>query len=156
MSVIIVWGVDTKMPVINCKIHPTAQIWHPNLSNLYGCEIGEHCNIAASVGIGSGVLIGKRCRIGSFVFIPPGVTIQDDVFIGPGTTFTNDKHPPSDGKYWRETLVESGVSIGAGCTICPGVTLHRGCSIGAGSVVTKDVPEGVLVYGNPARERKIG
>jgi len=141
------------MPIKDCEIHETVKIWHPELVNLYGCEIGEDSTIAAFAEIGSGVLIGKNCRIGAMVFIPPGVTIMDDVFVGPGTIFANDKHPPSDGKHWQITIIESGVSIGAGCRILPGVRLGKNCRIGMGSVVTKNIPMDAIAYGNPARIR---
>jgi len=107
--------------------------------------------IASFVEIGQDVVIGNRCRVQAFSFIPCGVTLGDDVFVGPGVRFLNDKHPPSKGK-WKaqETIVEDGVAIGGGAVILPGVRLGRGCLVGAGAVVTKDVPAGVTVVGNPA------
>ena len=101
--------------------------------------------------IGDEVEIGDNTNIQEFVFIPNGVTIGDNVFIGPHVCFTNDKYPPSKGKYWAKTLVEDDVVIGANATILPGVILKKGCKVGAGSVVTKDVQEGQVVVGNPAR-----
>ena len=120
------------------------------LQNIWGNpEIGQGTRIAAYVEIGPGVKIGKNCKIQAFTFIPPGVTIEDNVFIGPNVTFTNDKHPPS--KNWSKTLVKQGASIGASATILPGITIGSNARIGAGSVVTKDVPDNVLVLGNPAK-----
>lgn len=121
-------------------------------SNIYdSAKIGEHCRIASYVEIGDKVIIGDNTLIEAFVFIPSGVTIGKNVFIGPHTCFTNDKRPPSFGTYWAETKVEDGVSIGANCTILPGITIGEGAVIGAGAVVTKDVPPGTTVVGNPAR-----
>lgn len=133
-------------------IHPTVKIWHPHLTNIYGnCIIGEECNIGAFAEIGPGVVIGKRCRIGAHCFIPEGVTIEDDVFVGPGTIFTNDRYPPSGKENWRPILIKTKASIGAGSVILPGVEIGEGAMIGAGTVVTKNIPAGYRVVGNPCR-----
>ena len=128
------------------------KIWHENKSNIYGKgRIGKNCNIGALVEIRH-PQIGDDCKIQAFVFIPEGVKIGDRVFIGPHVCFTNDKHPTAVGEWellW--TTVEDGVNIGANATILPGITLGEGCTVGAGAVVTKDVPPGVTVVGNPAR-----
>lgn len=120
--------------------------------NLYQCEIGEDCKIEAFVYIEEGVKIGDRCKIKPLVFIPSGVTIEDDVFVGPGTIFTNDKHPKAKGE-WKLllTLVKQGASIGAHSVVLPGIIIGKSALIGAGSVVTKDVPDRAVVAGNPAR-----
>ena len=132
-------------------------IYSAHLVNLYGCKIGDGCNIGSFVEIGRGVIIGNNCKIQAFAFIPPGVIIEDEVFIGPHVCFTNDKNPRAIGE-WKldKTLVKRGVSIGANCTILPGITIGENAVIGAGSVVTKDVPAGALVYGNPATIKDIG
>jgi len=120
--------------------------------NLYKCKIGRNCKIDAFVYIEEGVEIGDECKIRPFVFIPTGVKIGNRVFIGPNVTFTNDKYPKVRGEWeLRETIVEDDVSIGAGAVILPGVRIGRGAMIGAGAVITKDVPEGSVVVGNPAR-----
>ena len=120
--------------------------------NLYKCKIGRNCKIDAFVYIEEGVEIGDECKIRPFVFIPTGVKIGNRVFIGPNVTFTNDKYPKVRGEWeLRETIVEDDVSIGAGAVILPGVRIGKGAMIGAGAVITKDVPEGSVVVGNPAR-----
>jgi len=119
--------------------------------NLYGCDIGENTKIDSFVYIEEGVKIGKNVKVRPFTFIPEGVTIEDDVFIGPGVTFTNDKYPRSLGDWEKlRTVVKKGASIGAGSVILPGITIGEGSMVGAGSVVTKDVPPGATVAGNPA------
>jgi UDP-2-acetamido-3-amino-2,3-dideoxy-glucuronate N-acetyltransferase len=120
--------------------------------NIYKCKIGRNCKIEAYVYIEGGVIIGDNCKIKPFVFLPTGVTIEDDVFIGPNVTFTNDKYPRARGE-WKllQTRVKRGVSIGANCTILPGLTIGEHALVGAGSVVTKDVPDHAVVSGNPAR-----
>jgi UDP-2-acetamido-3-amino-2,3-dideoxy-glucuronate N-acetyltransferase len=119
--------------------------------NLYKCKIGKNCKIDAFVYIEEGVVIGDNCKIRPFVFIPTGVTIEDNVFIGSNVTFTNDKYPKV-GAEWTllKTKIESHASIGANCVILPGITVGREALVGAGSVVTRDVPERAVVSGNPA------
>jgi len=129
--------------------------------NLYGCTIGDNTTIGTFVEIQKGSVIGKKCKISSHSFICEGVTIQDEVFIGHSVTFTNDKIPratTADGNLqgsqdWQciPTLVRRGASIGSGSTILCGITIGEHALIGAGSVVTRDVPPGCIVAGNPAR-----
>ena len=119
------------------------KFWKPELSNISEkAIIGDDTTIHSQVWIGDGVKIGERCKIQAFVFIPTGVEIGNDVFIGPHTCFTNDKKPPSYGKNWAKTIVKDRVSIGANCTILPGIIIGEDARIGAGSVLTKDVPAG--------------
>ena len=124
-------------------------------------HIGETCNVGKGVYIDTHVHIGSNVKIQNHTSIFEGVTIEDGVFIGPHVCFTNDYFPRAitpDGKLksaddWEitPTLVKYGASIGAGSIIICGVTIGEFALIGAGSVVTKDVPAHVLVYGNPAR-----
>lgn len=123
--------------------------------NLYKCKIGKDCKIDAFVYIEEGVEIGDGCKIRPFVFIPTGVKIGNRVFIGPNVTFTNDKYPKVKGEWeLKETIIEDGVSIGAGAVILPGVKIGKGAMIGAGAVVTKNIEPNTVVVGNPAKEVK--
>lgn len=129
--------------------------------NLYGCEIGDESKIGTFVEIQSGSKIGKRVKVSSHTFICEGVTIEDEVFVGHSVTFINDKYPRAtntdgslkNGSDWEldQTLVKRRASIGSGSTILGGVTIGEEAIIGAGSVVTRDVPAGAIVAGNPAR-----
>jgi UDP-2-acetamido-3-amino-2,3-dideoxy-glucuronate N-acetyltransferase len=122
------------------------------LANVYDSEIGDGTRVAAFAEIGRAT-IGKNCSIGCSAFIPENVIIKDNVFIAPHVVFTNDKNAPSNGA-WRAappTVVEDGVSIGANATILPNITIGAGAKIGAGAVVTKSVPPGAVMVGNPAR-----
>ena len=120
--------------------------------NLYGCTIGKNTKIDAFVYVEEGVTIGDNCKIRPFVFIPTGVTIEDNVFIGPSVTFTNDKYPKAHGE-WKllETRVKRFASIGARSVINPGVTIGEHALVGSGSVVTRNIPDNVIAFGNPAR-----
>jgi acetyltransferase-like isoleucine patch superfamily enzyme len=129
--------------------------------NLYGCEIGDESKVGTFVEIQRGAKIGRRCKISSHTFICEGVTIEDEVFVGHGVTFTNDMYPRAtnpDGSLqtaadWKclKTLVCRGAAIGSGVTLLCGITIGERAVVGAGSVVTKDVPAGATVAGNPAR-----
>ena len=119
---------------------------------MYKCKIGRNCKIDAYVYIEEDVTIGDNCKVRPFVFIPTGVVVEDNVFIGPGVSFTNDKYPGVKGN-WKllRTVIKRGASIGANSVILPGVAVGEEVLVGAGSVVTKDVPDKAVVTGNPAR-----
>lgn len=129
--------------------------------NLYGCEIGDESKIGAFVEIQKNVSVGKRCKISSHTFICEGVTVEDNVFIGHGVMFINDSYPratAADGNLqteadWKveQTIVKKGASIGSGATILSNISIGENAIVGAGSVVTKDVPPGSIVVGNPAK-----
>ena len=120
---------------------------------LAGAKIGQNCNICSHCLIENDVVIGDRVTVKSGVQLWDGLRVGDDVFIGPNVTFTNDKHPKSGNVDFKllVTRVESGASIGGGATVLPGILIGSGATVGAGAVVTKDVPAGVTVVGNPAR-----
>jgi acetyltransferase-like isoleucine patch superfamily enzyme len=131
-----------------------------SFTNLYGCEIGDDVKIGTFVEIQKGAKIGSRCKISSHTFICEGVTLEEEVFVGHNVVFTNDRYPRStaNGQLQTEadwvcipTLVKRGASIGSGAVLLCGITIGENAMIGAGSVVTKDVPAGATVAGNPAR-----
>lgn len=130
-------------------------------TNLYGCQIGDDVKIGTFVEIQKGARVGNRCKVSSHSFICEGVTLEDEVFIGHGVMFINDRFPRATtvaGQLQTEadwncvaTTVKRGASIGSNATILCGVEIGEGATVGAGSVVTKDVPAGAVVAGNPAR-----
>lgn len=129
-------------------------------TNLYGCVVGDDTKIGTFVEIQKGARVGARCKISSHTFICEGVQVEDEVFIGHGVTFINDRFPraTANGQLQTEadwkcepTIVQRGASVGSGVTILCGVTIGAGSIVGAGSVVTKDVPPGAIVAGNPAK-----
>lgn len=130
-------------------------------ANVYGCEVGNDVKIGTFVEIQKGAKVGDRCKISSHSFICQGVTLESEVFIGHGVMFTNDLYPratTASGALQTEaewvcvpTLVKRGASIGSGATILCGVVIGERAIVGAGSVVTKNVPTGAVVAGNPAR-----
>jgi acetyltransferase-like isoleucine patch superfamily enzyme len=134
-------------------------------TNLYGCEIGDDVKIGTFVEIQKGARVGNRCKISSHSFICEGVQIEDEVFVGHGVIFINDLYPratTAQGELQTEadwtcvpTVVKKGASIGSGATILCGLTIGQRAIIGAGSVVTKDVPDDAVVAGNPARVLRV-
>lgn len=129
------------------------RIWHFT-HILSGSVVGENCNIGQNVVIGPDVSIGRGCKIQNNVSVYKGVTLEDDVFCGPSMVFTNVFNPRAHIRRMdeaRPTLVRQGASIGANATIVCGITVGRYALIGAGAVVTRDVPDFALIYGNPAR-----
>jgi UDP-2-acetamido-3-amino-2,3-dideoxy-glucuronate N-acetyltransferase len=129
--------------------------------NLYGCEIGDESRIGTFVEIQKGAKVGRRVKVSSHTFICEGVELEDHVFVGHGVMFINDRYPRAvnasgelvgDGDWTMiPTIVRRGASIGSGSTILCGIEIGEDAIVGAGSVVTRDVPPGTVVAGNPAR-----
>ena len=118
--------------------------------------IGSGCNIGQSVFVDNDAIIGNSCKIQNNVSVYKHVTLEDDVFCGPSMVFTNVHAPRAHIPRMEEarpTLVRRGATLGANCTIVCGVTIGRYAFVGAGSVITRDVPDHALVYGNPGRQR---
>jgi UDP-2-acetamido-3-amino-2,3-dideoxy-glucuronate N-acetyltransferase len=149
------------MPIApDVKLEAGVVIHHPELVNLYGCEIGAGSTIGPFVEIQRGVRIGARTKISSHSFICQGVVIEDEVFVGHGAMFVNDLEPRAaiDGRLAGVddftvigTLVRRGASIGTGAVVLCGITIGARALIGAGAVVTHDVADGEVVAGVPAR-----
>lgn len=130
------------------------KIWHFS-HVLSGSRIGDGCNIGQNVVIGPDVMIGNRCKIQNNVSVYKGVTLEDGVFCGPSMVFTNIYNPRAEISKMdqvRPTLVKKGATLGANCTIVCGHTIGQYAFVGAGTVVTKDMPDHALVVGNPARQ----
>jgi acetyltransferase-like isoleucine patch superfamily enzyme len=146
------------------KIHPSAEIsekaiigpgtyiWN-QVQVRENCTIGNNCILSKDVYIDFDVIIGNNVKIQNGVSVYHGVEIEDDVFLGPHMVFTNDLYPRSyigDFKVFK-TIIKKGASIGANSTIICGTTIGKYAMIGAGTVITKDIPDYALVIGNPGR-----
>jgi UDP-2-acetamido-3-amino-2,3-dideoxy-glucuronate N-acetyltransferase len=149
------------MPIApTVRLGRDVSIHHPDLVNLYGCEIGDGTKIGAFVEIQKNAVIGARCKISSHTFICEGVEIENEVFVGHGVMFINDPYPRATAAGalqteadWKvvPTRVRRGASIGSGAVIMCGVTIGERALVGAGAVVTRDVPADAVVAGVPAR-----
>lgn len=139
----------------DAQIGSGTKIWH-FCHIMPRSSIGQNCNIGQNVVVSPDVTIGNHVKIQNNVSIYTGVIVEDDVFLGPSMVFTNVINPRSHvsrKNEYRKTLVRRGASIGANATILCGITLGCYSFVGAGSVVTRDVPDYALVYGSPARIR---
>ena len=146
---------DTAVIDKGAVIGEGTRIWH--FSHLMpGCQVGANCNIGQNVFIDNQVHIGNGVKIQNNVAIYNGVTVEDDVFLGPSMVFTNVINPRSfieRKEEFKPTLVRKGATIGANATIVCGVTIGSYALVGAGSVVTTDIKDFALVYGNPAKQQ---
>jgi acetyltransferase-like isoleucine patch superfamily enzyme len=161
-------------PVVDTFIHPTAEV-SPRARLGAGCkvwrqahvredaDIGDGCIIGAGVYVGAGVRLGRNCKVQNNALLYEGLVLEDGVFVGPGVCFTNDFRPRAvnpdlslkSASDWEvgQTLVCEGASVGAASVVVTGVTVGRWALVGAASVVTHDVPDHALVYGQPARQQ---
>jgi acetyltransferase-like isoleucine patch superfamily enzyme len=148
----------------NYFIHPSAIVDTTSIGNdtkiwafvhiLDNVIIGNNCNICDHIFIENGVTIGNNVVLKCGVYLWDGITIEDDVFVGPNVVFTNDIRPRSKMyKPFEKTILKKGASLGANSTILAGVTFGKYAMCGIGSVVTRDVKNYSLVYGNPAKHR---
>jgi UDP-2-acetamido-3-amino-2,3-dideoxy-glucuronate N-acetyltransferase len=148
---------------MNTKIHSSAlvetkrigdqtQIWQYSIV-LPGAVIGNNCNVNCHCFIENDVVIGNNVTLKSGVYVWDGIRIEDDVFVGPNVTFSNDMRPRSKRRpeAFGKTVLKKGASIGGGAVLISGITIGEYAFIGAGAVVTKDVPNNTLWYGNPAK-----
>ena len=149
------------MPIgSDVRLDESVKIFHPDLTNLYGCTIGPETRIGTFVEVQRNAVVGARCKISSHTFICEGVTIEDEVFVGHGVMFINDLYPRATTDIgdlqtdadWQlvETRVKRHASIGSNATILGGVTIGENSMVGAGAVVTRDVPDYAIVAGVPA------
>ena len=146
---------ETAVVDPGAEIGEGSQIWH--FSHIMGgAKIGKRCKLGQNVFVARGVVMGENCKVQNNVSVYEGVVLEDDVFCGPSMVFTNVKTPRSGvlrntSDDYLGTLVKKGASIGANATIVCGVTIGRYAFVGAGSVVSRDVPDYAMALGVPAR-----
>ncbi len=145
---------ETAIVDDGCQIGKGSKVWH--FSHLMPeASLGENCNIGQNVFIASKVVLGNNCKVQNNVSLYEGVECGNDVFIGPSAVFTNVINPRSDvsrKSEYKPTILKDGATVGANATIVCGVTLGKYSFVGAGTVVTKDVPDYALVVGNPGKQ----
>jgi UDP-2-acetamido-3-amino-2,3-dideoxy-glucuronate N-acetyltransferase len=140
----------------NVEIGEGTKIWHFSHVQL-GAKIGKNCVLGQNVNIGNNVTIGNFVKIQNNVSVYEGVVLEDYVFCGPSMVFTNIinprcKYPQRGSEFYSKTIVKEGASLGANCSIVCGVVIGKHSFVGAGTVVTKDIPDYALVVGNPAKQ----
>ena len=139
----------------NVRIGEKTKVWH--FSHIQsGAKIGKNCSLGQNVNIGNNVLIGNNVKIQNNVSVYEGVELQDYVFCGPSVVFTNivvprSEYPQKGTNYYKKTLVKKSASLGANATIICGNTIGEYSIVGAGTIVTKDIPDFALVVGNPGK-----
>jgi UDP-2-acetamido-3-amino-2,3-dideoxy-glucuronate N-acetyltransferase len=139
---------------VGARIGAGSRIWHW-VHICGGAVIGEHCSLGQNVFVGNRVIIGNNVKIQNNVSVYDNVTLEDDVFCGPSMVFTNVYNPRSAVSRkdeYRDTLVRTGATLGANCTVVCGVTIGAHAFVAAGAVVNRDVPDFALVAGVPARQ----
>ena len=137
----------------NCEIGEGTKVWHYS-HIMPGAKIGKNCVLGQNVFVARNTTISDGCKIQNNVSVYEGVTLEDNVFCGPSMVFTNVINPRSEISRMdeiRPTLVKRGTTLGANCTVVCGHTIGRYAFVGAGAVVTKDIPDYALVYGNSAK-----
>ena len=145
---------ETAVVDTDVQIGTGSKIWH--FSHIMShCSLGDNCILGQNVFLGDAVIVGSGVKIQNNVSVYSGVEIEDDVFLGPSMVFTNVNAPRSfiEQKNYARTLVKKGASIGANATIVCGNTIGSYAFIGAGSVVTREVPDFAFIYGVPARQQ---
>lgn len=149
------------MPIKSSKIHPSVKIFHKNLVNIYGCQIGKNTTIGPFIEIQKGVIIGKNCKISSHSFICSGVEIDDNVFIGHNVTFINDRYPKAVNEReklktkndWKmeKIFIGKNSSIGSGSVLMCGIKIGSNVTIGANSFINKNIKNNKTFY-NPRKQ----
>ena len=145
---------ETAVVDTDVQIGTGSKIWH--FSHIMShCSLGDNCILGQNVFLGDSVRVGSGVKIQNNVSVYSGVEIEDDVFLGPSMVFTNVNAPRSfiEQKNYARTIVKKGASIGANATIVCGNTIGAYAFIGAGSVVTREVPDFAFIYGVPARQQ---